>query len=877
MSAKFNGIPGDYGSMTVINLSNSSGGNNPLGFSQMITEIKSGGSYSWAVIGFNTKTLAEFKTLNFDPALYLSASSASNNFTVSGVWKELTVSVASGTTVYTYSDNSGGYNVGSSGSVTLTVTTPNSTATTGSVYVNGYTSTSYPLTFGVVNGVNTATVTIALSNNSNWVNVDDGTGTMFTNFGIYTSGGTLAKIGITTVSASTCASPSGAASLVGPDSWSNYTSPDACTVTVSGTLNTSITAAAGTLYVNVWNNNDNGYYNTQIAYSAGATAYTVTVPVYNGQNWVSVSNYDMATGVSNWNGFSVDTQAGTTYVAPISATVATTVGTLTPTSQDVYQTYYDAGAATSVTLNVSMPNNTTGTYYLYSDPGYTFQGSGSITGTTLSTTLTLFNGWNYINLYDSANNYYAVNIYTTGGTVYTPPNLVTGITDGVTPLSPTASYGYYQYPATGTTSACSVDITGTTTSVGNVNVYHSYYNNTTGASVYETQSVATTGTGPYSYTITQTVYGGGTNYIDISDASWNWQGVQVTTSCATAPVVFGVSSVTDGTNTLTADVYGTYNTTTASVTVNGTAKPGAITAYVSGQYYATYTTTASAGTYSINLPVYAGYDYISLTDGSNWTYVNVYTTSAATVYTPPINSVTVSGSTLSSGGGASDTWSSWNTSLDTVNISGTAQVAGTGSWSQSGASYNSGTFTVSAGTFTLTGVTLGYGYNYFTLYDANWNSYYLDIYTSGGIGAPAKVVAITGPLQNATASGATTVSGTINTASFAPVYVYGYVYDYTTGVSTYYSNQAADQSAGYQALNYSAGAFSFNTSVISPNPTFIEVYASDLNGMQHGHYVYVNNTYGYSDYFWKPGTKATAKSAKAMAHQTEFVKKMMRR
>lgn len=879
MTAKFNGVPGDYGNMVVINTN----GNNPLGFNRMITEIKPGGSYSWAVIGFKTKTVAEFKTLNFDPALYLTASSANNGFTVNGVWKELKVAVAGSTgTVYTYSDNSGGYNVGNENSVTLTVTTPNSTATTGNVYVDGYTSTSYPLTFGLVNGVNTATVTINLSNKRNWVNVGDGSGTgIGMDFGIFTSGGAMPKIGTTglTVTAKKCDGVT-AANLGTQDAWGNYSSADACTVSVSGSLHASIT---GTLYVNVWNNNGNGNYSTQVTLS-GTTFSIPDIPVYAGQNWVSVSNWNSTTSENNWNGFGVDTLAGSTYVAPISATVATTAGNLIATSSDIGQSYWDAGAAGSVTLDIQMPNYTTSAFCnLFSDPNWIWQGSCTLTGTTNTITVSqLFTGWNYIDLYDGAGNWYTVNIYTTGGTPYVPPHTVTGVTDGTTTLNnPPPSYGYYQFPATGTTSACSVTVTGTTTTVGDVNVYLNYYNSGSGASVYEYQTVTPTGAGPYSYSFTQNVYGGGTNSIDIQDANWNWQGVQVTTTCATVPVAFGVTGVTDGTNALTADVYGTYNATTATVTVNGTAKSGkTITAYISGQYYGTATATAGVSdTYTISLPIYTGYNYISLTDGQNWSYLNVNTTTGS-VWTPPLSKVTVTGSTLSSGGGTSDTWSSWNTSLGTVDITGSSTVAGAGSWSQSGATYGSGVLTSDGTTFTLTGVALGYGYNYFTLYDANWNSYSLTIYTSGGSGAPVKVVAITGPAQNDAVNGAPTVSGTIDTASFTPVYVYGYVYDYTTGVSTYYSNQSADTtgtSAWAQPLTYSAGMFSFNTSVTSPNPTLIEVWANDVNGIQHGHYVYVNNTYGYTDYSWKPGSKATPGSAKAKAHRTEFVKKMMHR
>ncbi|MBI5625942.1 MAG: Ig-like domain-containing protein [Nitrosomonadales bacterium] len=884
MAVKFNGTPGDYGTMSVLCLSQDQmvcpgGNNNPLGFQKMISEIKSGGSYSWAVIGFKTKTIADFKNLNFDPAAYLVASSASNGFTVNGVWKALTISVVgspSGTS-YTYSDNAGGYNVGADNSVTLTVVSPNSTAVTGGAYVNGYTSTNYPLNFAVVNGVNTATATIALSNKRNWVDVGDGSGTgIGVSFGIFTTGGTMPKIGGSAglaVTAKTCTG--GVATLGTQDAWGSYTTADTCTVSVSGSLDLSIT---GTLYINVGNNNGLGNYNNQITLAPGATSFSVVdIPVYKGQNWVSISNWNNTTSENNWNGFNVDTQAGSTYVQPITATVTG----LTATSTDFWQSSWDAGAAASVTLNVTMPSNNGMGNNGICDQNWMNCQPLTITGTALNAiTVTLNNGWNYISLSDGANNWYTVNIYTTGGTVYTPPNVVTSVTGGVATGTPAAGGGYFQYDAG---SSCTVTVNGTTTSALPMNVYMNYYNSTTFASVSEWQSVTPTGlVSPYSYSFTQNVYTGiNANSIDIYDGNWSWQGVQVSTTCATGPVVFGVNlqtatpaGVTDGTSALTADAYGTYNTTVSTVTVNGTAKTGStITAYVSGLYYGTVTTTASAGTYSINLPIYTGYNYISLTDGSNWSYLNVSTT-GGTAYTPPINAVTVSGSTLSSGGGVSDTWSSWNTNLGIVDIGGSASVNGTGTYYLSGSyTSTSGSLTISGGAFSLTGVVLDYGYNYITLYDANWNSYSLTIYTTGGTNAPVKVVAITSPLQSATASGAVVVTGTIDTA-FAPVYVYAYTYDYTTGLSTYYSNQAADQAAGYQPLTYSAGTFSFSASVTAGDTTVIETYAYDANWLGHGHGIYVNNPAGYTDYFYKPGSKASAGSAKAKAHRTEFVKRM---
>ena len=114
LSAKFIGKAGDYGNMIVLDTS-ATGASNPLGFDNMIFNLQPGGDYYWAVIGFNTKTMAEFKAFNFDPVDYLIASSESSNFSVDGVLQALTVEVKGATsgTVYPYSDTIRGYRVGS--------------------------------------------------------------------------------------------------------------------------------------------------------------------------------------------------------------------------------------------------------------------------------------------------------------------------------------------------------------------------------------------------------------------------------------------------------------------------------------------------------------------------------------------------------------------------------------------------------------------------------------------------------------------------------------------------------------------------------------------------------------------------------------------
>lgn len=868
MSAKFIGKPGDYGNIIVLD----TGMSNPLGFDGMITQINPGGDYSWAVIGFETKTKEEFKILNFNLADFLIASSESSNFAVEGALRELRVEVtgASGT-VYPYSDTIGGYNVGSEASVIITVITPNATTQPGSVSVSGYVQKSYPLNFGIpVNGLSTAIATpVILSNVSNWVRVDDGTGviayppaistkSLTAEFSIYTKGGALPKIGVSSVTAKKCGATT-AATLIGPNGWNNYSSADACTISVTGTVNP---AFSGTLSIEVGNKDGKGNYYSSAAISG--ISYTFTdIPVYAGQNWVKISYaYYPVLGPIEYhnNNFGVDTLAGSKYAAPITATVT---GATEKTPSDIRQSYWDAAALGSVSVDVTMLNYTSmATCSLASDPNYIGRGSCtpslSLTGTDSTLSVTLYRGWNYINLFDGAGSKFTVFIYTTGGSVDDLPNIVTNISipGGVTPPAPTPSTKPYPFDAD---IACAVIITGTTTSTGLVNVNLNYYNSTTKASFNEMQSVTASGVSPpYNYTFNQTVYGGGINMIDINDSSKGWQGVQVSSACPDAlPVAFAVSTVSAGGTTLAQNTYGVYDTQAAnSVTLSGTASSGkTVTAYVSGQFYNTYSTIAGgANSYSMSVPLYTGYNYLSLTDGSKWKYLTVSTTAGGASYTPPINNVAVSIAKLLAGGGADESKSSWGSSEDMVTISGDAKVEGTGIYYQSynlaGIYYeNKGTFTVPAngGAFTLltsagsSSIPLGYGFNEFNLKDAKGNAYSLTIHTTGGTGAPPDIVQITSPLNGDTVpTGLVKVYGTI-ASSFVPVAVRAYAYDYVTETYTYFSNQDYEVKLGNTPLDYSNGTFVFEVPIILNNRTFINVYADDANKVMQEQGIYVND------------------------------------
>ncbi len=106
------------------------------------------------------------------------------------------------------------------------------------------------------------------------------------------------------------------------------------------------------------------------------------------------------------------------------------------------------------------------------------------------------------------------------------------------------------------------------------------------------------------------------------------------------------------------------------------------------------------------------------------------------------------------------------------------------------------------------------------------------------------------------------------------------MYDYTTYTYKYYyyPYYSYYSSYGYGEITYNSttGEFSF-PATIGSGTTYITVYAYDSGYYNsHGHYIYVNNTYGYSEYSYKPSGDNNAGDARAQAHLTEFHKMMAR-
>ncbi len=830
-------------------------------FSKALT-LQDGGSYTWMVIGFKTLVASSFTgTLTVEPDADVMAMSSGASFSIDGALATTTLTVTPKTstgTALTFSDALYAWDAGSANSVTIDITPSTAASTGGKIYVYGNNYAEKAFTF--VNGK--AQVTIDLFTGYNWIDVTDGvnwwyastnqTRTSYASNYFYTTAGvSYTQLIVDSVTSSYVNPTTGSLTLT-TDAYGYYNLPGtstATTVTIQGK------ASAGTVYI--YNSTNTNSSTSSATVTNGA--YTAVVDIYKDYNWISI--YD---GYGNWAYVNINNLGGgTTYVAPISnvtvdSTAVSAGATITTTKN------------TDVTIAGNLAKSGNGYWYKWSNTAYTY---GTLTRNadgTFSFPILADSGYNYIDLYDANWNWYGITINNTNTTT-TQPNTITTIGGDAHVAT---QYSYISHNA-GT--ACSITIAGSSPASASKSIYVYLYNyNSTTGSTYDYKTITADSSGNYSFT--QAIYKG-TNYIDVYDANWNWQGAQVESTCATAVTTF---AATVNGATWTDGWY--WNSTASTVTINGTATAGkTITAYLyAGTVYSTYTTTAdTSGNFSFtNMPIYTGWNYVYLTDGSNWLYPYIYTTGGST-YTLPISGVAVSNSTKDGGGGSSDSWSSWNTTASSVTITGNATVAGAGYWYHSGSyTYTSGALDITSGAFSKT-IALDYGYNYISLYDANWNYYSVTIYTTGGTNAPVKTVSITNPAHGSTTSGSATISGTIATASFTPAYIYGYVYDYTNYAYTYaYWDGVTDATTiaswGYVPLTYNAGTFSFSSNINANNLTWIGIYAYDALWNSRGHYVYVNNPSGYAEYFWKPGTKATANDTKAQAHMTEFRKMMMR-
>lgn len=869
-----------------------------FGFWNAIGDIKPGGSYTWAVLGFKTKTINDFMLGSVtEPASDLGASSSPvRSFDVGGTRKiqTLTVTNTAGTTTYDYVDYMNGYDVVAEGTVNLAVSTPDTSATAVSVWVDGYVWQEFtiPLTSGIG-----SPSPIKLSQGMNHVKVKDcktynatdpnpqnrctaTTLGLEREFQIVTTGGLAPRIAIGSIK-----DENGITLTL--DSFKTIMNKAVKSVTVAGTIGAADPTAPlfsqtiSMLNVMVWNEGG-GQYNSQCTLTG--TSFTCSnVPVYPGWNWIELAD-------GNWynrNGFGVETTTGTTYVEPIKINSIT--GATRTADIDKMNSKWDAGSSASVTFSVTLAS--AGNWMFSTGDLGTAVGPGGPTGpggqggalTAGSNTfpVNLTQGWNNVTISTGdpmlgiMGYSYTARIYTTGGTVYTSPFTLTAI-DGMTPPAK-GTDGFYSV----TVSGCTLSITGTATTSKNMSIFANLMNNSGGLPVYDFASAMADGT-TGAFTLNMTLYPG-TNQIDINDASWNWIGVKAivaTGTTCTGPAKFDVTSVTAAGATLTKDTMGTYNAGSASeIVITGTAKAGAmVNINVSaGMNWASQSVTAtSGGTFTATVKIFNGFNNIGLSEGPNFMSVNVNTTGGA-VMTQPISNVQVWEGISSTPGTSTGLataiktgtgepgmmWSDWNSAKAQVTVQGTASmINGTGTYMNT-SNGTSGSFTIDGtGKFLFT-VDLLTGNNWIDIRDSNWNWYSLKVWTGAsltGTTAPTKFIAITSPAHGTLGlSGPVTVTGKLDMTKFSTlVTVTAWVDDYTAAVYLNYSSNTADQTTyGDKPITFNSatGDFSLIANIPAGDKFVITVMGMDSMGMYHQHAITVNGTTP-GESFMKPKAKA---------------------
>ncbi|MDH5301069.1 MAG: Ig-like domain-containing protein [Gammaproteobacteria bacterium] len=889
LGAKFNPMAGTYGNTMVLP------NGQTFGMERSISELVAGGKYRWAVLGLSS-TLAQ---LTQDTSTYTNnvvGSSMARKFSVGGNFAELALSVSSVAGVHTYNPSFDGYDVGGADTVDITVTTPNPNVMQARLELFGYKPQMLFAMF--TNGVATFTG-VPLSKGMNHVtvcedvydpnNMNGGMGCysslgLTKEFNAQTSGGLLPQINFGTVYE---IDATGAESAVTLNSWSDFDSTTATSVRVTGTV------AAGITGLNWQVHGENGE-RAQGSAALSGGGFDVIIPVYPGWNGIEFMD-DMW---MNFNRIGVRTSAGSVYVPDTKINSISDAGmaAIAVQTEDFYQLRADAGNTDSVTLtgtfnNWDSMNGSANWNHCMGENCMSFITGGPLTvtpdvndatkGNFTLTVTGLVDGWNQIDVNwccgMNGGAWYRVLVFTTNGNVFVLPHSLVSydVGAGVVPFTGSSNWRSIDVGA-----ACSIKVNGSTNMQGMVWSDVNYYDPVKALGSYQRVETQTSpvpdGNGNYPYNLTANIYGG-VNDLGIYDPNGMWQGLNVTTTCANKPVIMEVTGITDGAGTALANNYGMVDAGMATtVRLTGTAKAGAtLTANISGQYMETVTAVAGAGnTFTMDLPIYNGYNYINLTDGSNWFYLTVVS-NGTRVYVAPFSSIFVDGGV---GGayfmGGWGTGESWNNSLNsTVNLSGlVAAGSGNVTWYQrSNTTTQSGTVTPDVNGIFQIPVTLFQGYNGFDLYDGSGRYYYVEISSAVGI-VPPKLVSVVSHADGAMASGPTTITVEVDPGyAYANVNVYvrnwGSADPYGTEQRFTTDPNLAMPGSGWTLLNASGLQFSATADLTG---TDVEIYVEALSAdyMQwHGQVVYVNST--WTGYSWKPtkGLKGPVASRQHVIHQ----------
>ena len=772
-------------------------------------------------------------------------------FKLAGVYQELGVAANAGGKALLFSEIIDGYDAGAANEMTFTVNSPRLLTTAsakGMVRVSGNTNHEYPV--NLVNGA--GTVIVKLNQGANFIEVMDACFgptdvcgaqadgkqmTLRKGFNVTTTGGIKPVVGLTHVYS---VAGSDAPVEVTGDAYNFFNAPTATKMKLVGKVdkaNLPLGVTADLLRevnVNVFNDKTKASSHQRAVLASDGT-FTVEVDIFKGDNWIDASAGGCdTTGKCEWYSahLGVHTDAGSVYVAPVTisavADASTAAAAVVAKENWGNGGNWDASAVTGNTVVITGkllygtdPSGTNkASFDIGSDGGWKHDNLVVAADGSFSLKVDLFKGDNHINIRDVKENWFNLNIFTTGGKAVIRPEIAT--VNGVAfPAKPEVS-----------TDSCKVAIVGTALA-GDVNVnwnadVEELITTTQGVAPppgpggafgpgykhYNQQITVKTGdadvNGKGTFSVTLPVVGGASyksakNFIDISDANWNHMGFSVTTTGACAFVepkveVKGLKKPLEGSTEgtlLTPEAnagggpgqlqYGRWDAPilTPTVAVFGTSniagRPIRAQVFVCGRNIK-YETAASevafvdgpaAGLFGWaikGIKVYPKmYTNINVETMPNQpgVQIGVNADNANALPAPPL-SVSVSGATQTetNSGGFKDPcgnipWNAGSALKTTItgSVSSTkTDKTGMGHYNAEGAF---GDFAIAAdGTFSFE-LSLWDGMNNININDSEWNSAQVQIMTNNGVLKPRYVTMDTPTLINGKVVGPTTITGKI--------------------------------------------------------------------------------------------------------------------
>lgn len=807
---------------------------------------RNGSELYWQVAALGSNTVADVQNeRQTSIPKDVTAMSSLNTFKLAGEYQELAKTVysndgapgtagADSATPVTFSELIWGYDLGAANWATIEFTSPRVVSESltnhkGVIFVDGNTHKEYCVDFDA-NGVGSATIElnegvnhIGLSDDASrsyecnpggTAGGDGGGNTLEDWFQITTTGGIAPLVTISSVKGVNAA---GTETALTNDGWDFYNgATDSVKLIIAGSVDCTIVDCMNMhdMNINLWNDQSHANANSRFNADSSTGDFTVEMEIYTGENWINIhgGTCDNMGMCQNFNAnFGVKTDAGAVYVPPISAIAMTDAGTAAAVDQQenwgnggMWNASAVVGNVVTISGMMEFPTDNSGQnrtprYDVGSDGGWMSEDINVAADGSFSIDVTLFHGWNYVNIQDANDNWYHLDVLTDLGEEVVRPEILTVNGAAFTGTEPTVD-------------VCTVELTGTAMA-GQMYVY---WNGNKGGEHFwdEVKAVAAADD---TFSVTVPLVGGANteNFIDVFDQNWNWMGTRVINSneaCNYAAPTLTVTGVVDAANAAlvelngNTDMYGGWAdygiatgdyspVPTTSVSVSGTSNVAGrtITAELYGcggveRYSAVAADTVDgSGEYPwtvSGITVYEGYNGIGVSNGPQWFNVNVNATNSNPV-PPPAIAVTIAGATTQSGpeGQLNCNHSQWDSGTAAmVTVSGTTTGSdGQGEYHWDG---GYGTFTITNGAFSFD-VELYAGSNYIGINDADWNYHDLNIQSSSTTTRPQFVMIDTmtpaggSPVAfdpTMMPSGTVTISGTIinnpdGGSNFMPTYV----------------------------------------------------------------------------------------------------------